>query len=179
MDLWGRKRQWIVLECSCFKVTQRARLQKVIIRLTSPRGAWTELVLRMMFTDPARQNVSVLERHAQRLFWFFLESLDLTSPLRESHSRLHKILFEAELHFLVHLQFVYASNVGFTVPFVRFPNSLLCWSQREVLMICCPWSRKRLGTIRTINHVPSRPSDTSYTAPARLSTALTASLEML
>lgn len=66
---------------------------------TSPRGAWTRLVLHMMCTDPARQNINPLESCAQRLFWFLLETL-VSNLLRGSgRNSQFQILYKAEFIF--------------------------------------------------------------------------------
>lgn len=67
---------------------------------TSPRGVWTRLVLHMICTEPAHQNINPLESCAQRLFWFFLETLVLSNLLRgSSRNSQFQILYKAEFIF--------------------------------------------------------------------------------
>lgn len=149
MDLRRRKRQWIVLECSCFKVTECVHLQKVIIRLRHLPEArepglfctWCALI-QLARTSTRWSRVPKGSSDSSLKLW---TSQTCSGEAVEIHNSRYCTRQNSSLNlFLVHLQFVYASNSS-PVPFVYFSIALSCWSQREVLMIYFTWSWKHFS----------------------------------
>lgn len=146
---------------------------------TSPRGTWTRLVLRMM----ARLNINPLKPYPQRLFWFFLETLDLTNLLRgSSRSSRFEMLYKAEFIFesmsrtssicLCVKQrpctFRFLFKCSFMLITKRSSNDLLTLKQKALELPLNIY-------ISTIHHMCHQGLQT----PANLSTVLITRIEML